>query len=88
MASKAGGRQAVFLVTPPDDWKPERPWSFPPFFANGQLVATRQTAAEAAGFARLYNKRALEQFQRDKEPVTSWAVVFRHLKPNWKGGAA
>ena len=93
MASRSG-RQAIFLVKPPEDWKPQRPWSVPPAFTDGVLVAAKKSPREAASYARLHNKQALERQQRTKEPIPTWAVVFRFLKASWhgtpapKGGAA
>lgn len=83
MASRSKGRQAVYLVSPPPDWKPQRPWDFPPSFSTGQLVAKNLTPQTAAGYARTANKATLERFQRDKTPIDKWAIVGRHLKANW-----
>ncbi|MFH1266677.1 MAG: hypothetical protein ABIK89_13185 [Planctomycetota bacterium] len=91
------GRQRVYLVTVPDDWRPQRLWDAPPTFAAGQLVAKNLRPTEAAGFCRTHNKQRLEASQRG-EPVGTWALYCRHLRPRWhnrpgqspkaKGGAA
>jgi hypothetical protein len=83
MASRTG-RQAVYVVTPPSEWKPQRPWSLPPTFTDGRLIGNKQSPADAAGFARLFNKDAMEISQRTKQPIAQWAVVFRYLKASWQ----
>lgn len=95
MAFRSKGRQAVYLVSPPPDWKPQRLWDFPPVFSDGQLVARNLTPQTAAGYARTHNKGVLERFQREKIAIDRWAIVGRHLKANWhdrsqelKGGVA
>ncbi|MFH1923802.1 MAG: hypothetical protein ABIP48_28420 [Planctomycetota bacterium] len=50
------GRQRVYVVTVPDDWRPQRLWDAPPTFAAGQLVAKNLRPTEAAGFCRTHNK--------------------------------
>lgn len=83
MASRSG-RQAVFFVRPPVDWKPQRPWSIPPSFTDGMLIANKQSPRDALAFARLHNQREIQKLQRSKTPIQQWAVVFRFLKPAWR----
>lgn len=83
MAPRSKGRQAVYLVVPPPDWKPQRLWDFPPSFSAGQIVARNLTPQTAAGYARAHNKGILERFQRDKVRIDKWAIVGRHLKAKW-----
>ncbi|MGI6417269.1 MAG: hypothetical protein ACOX1P_16530 [Thermoguttaceae bacterium] len=85
MAPRSKGRQAVYLVVPPPDWKPQRLWDFPPSFSDGEIVARNLTPQTAAGYARTHNKAALERQQRQKLPIDKWAIVGRHLKANWHG---
>ena len=85
MAPRSKGRQAVYLVQVPAEWRPDRYWSYPPVFSGGELVAKNLTPADAAGHARCHNKAKLERLQRHKQPVESWAIVVRHLKANWHG---
>ena len=95
MTRRLRGHQAVYLVTPPPGWKPQRLWDFPPEFTTGQLVARNLRPADAAGYARSHNKAAIEQSQRG-EPIATWAIYARQLRPNWRprkqgqaqGGAA
>lgn len=79
------GRQAVYLVTVPPDWKPQRLWDWPPTFTDGQLVAKNLPPASALGYCRTYNKNRVEAQQQGGEPIGTWALYVRHLKPNWQG---
>ena len=83
MANRLKGRQAVYLVMPPPDWKPQRLWDFPPKFSTGQLVARNLTPSNAAGYVRTHNKAALEHSQRS-EPIGTWALSVRYVRPSWR----
>ena len=80
-----GGRYRVFLVKPPRDWRPQRLWDAPPTFEAGELRVKKATSGMALGFARAFNKEAVER----GGPVEQWAIVARHLRPEYraKGGA-
>jgi hypothetical protein len=83
MSSRSKGRQAVYLVQVPADWKPQRYWDFPPIFSGGELIARNLTPSDAAGHARTHNKAQIVRSQQRKLPVQGWAIVGRHLKANW-----
>ena len=90
MVHKYRGREAVFLVYPPTDWKPQRFWSIPPSFTGGELHAKNLVMREALGFARIHNKQAV-QSQQQGNALGKWAIVSRCLRPRYrpaKGGAA
>jgi len=81
MAQRYRGRQAVYLVTVPADWKPSSPWSVPPSFENGEVYAKNLPMYQAQGFARTFNKRQIE----DRMPGRKWAVVSKHLQARRHG---
>jgi len=81
MAPRYRGRQAVYLVTVPGDWKPSSPWSVPPSFASGELYAGNLPMYQAQGFARTFNKRQIQA----RMPDGKWAIVSRHLKARRHG---
>jgi len=78
------GRQATYVVNVPADWKPQRPWTFPPTFSSGELIAKNLSASEARGFASAHNAAELKRIQSGR-PTGRWAIVVRHLKPNYHG---
>lgn len=83
MVNRLKGKQAVYLILPTPDWKPQRLWDFPPSFTAGVLHARNLTPRDAVGFARGYNKGAVECLQRG-EPH-QWAIVVRYTRPSWRG---
>ncbi len=78
--NKYTARQSVFMVRVPDTWKPQRPWSVPPCFSEGRLLAGNLSMRQALGFARTHNKAALAAYQRGDRTMP-WAIVSRHLRP-------
>jgi hypothetical protein len=83
MASRGKGRQAVFLVKVPADWKPQNYWHYPPVILCGELIAKNLTPMDAAGHARTHNRAQIQRLQQHKLPIETWAIVGRQLKPNW-----
>ena len=86
------GKQAVYLVCVPPNWKPQRLWDCPPSFSEGVLHARNLTPRDALGFARSFNKGAVDCLQRG-EP-SQWAIVSKYIRPKYrqrvatvKGGA-
>jgi hypothetical protein len=74
-------KQAVFIVTTPPDFKPQRPWDVPPSFAVGTLYAKNLSIREAVGFARTFNKRAVQARERHQWDHR-WAILSKHLRPH------
>ena len=83
MVRRLRGKQGVYLITPPADWKPQRLWDWPPTFTSGQLVARNLTPANAAGYCRTHNKQAMESVLQN-EPIATWALYVRHVRPHWR----
>ena len=70
------GKQAVYVATLPDAYRPQRPWDVPPSFSQAELRAKNLTMSEAHGFARAFNKAQLAGGLVDRR----WAFVLKHLK--------
>lgn len=64
MTRRLKGKQAVYLVSVPTDWKPQRLWDRPPAFSQGVLHARNLTPRDAIGFARSFNKGAVDRLQQ------------------------
>jgi len=73
------GRKAVYIVTTGPDFTPQRPWDVPPSFCSGVLYVKNLDLREALGFARSFNKRAVEQREAGRWD-RRWAILSRHLK--------
>ena len=60
-------KQAVFVGTTPTDFRPQRPWDVPPALEALELHAKNLSMTQALGFARVFNKRALENRMADRK---------------------
>lgn len=83
MVHRLKGRQAVYLVDVPADWKPQRLWDVPPSFSRGELYAKNLKPKEALGFARTHNKNEVQAIQAGRG-TGKWAIVSKHLRPRWR----
>jgi hypothetical protein len=63
---------SVMIVRVPEDFEPQRPWTLPPNFSDGELYAKNLTHTCAQGFANTFNKRQLE----DGIPDRRWAIAI------------
>ena len=81
MSPRRHGRQAIFIGTPPDDWKPSSPWSVPPSLSNVTCYEKNLPMPAALGFCRAHNKKYLQTNQ----PGRPWAIVSRHLQARRPG---
>ena len=86
------GRQAVYLCTVPDDFRPQRLWDIPGAIVAATLQAKNLPMRSALGYARTHNKAAVQRLQAGQS-LGLWAIVARHLRPNHhdrseKGGLA
>ena len=79
------GRQAVYVCSVPPGFKPQRLWDFPAEILSARLHAKNLPMRDALGFARAYNQGQVQALQHEHRPIESWAIVCRHLKPNWHG---
>jgi len=73
------GRQAVYIVDTPTDWKPTSCWSFPPTILAGELYVKNVNEAGAFGFAQTFNQAALKSLYANRFNGR-WALAARHLK--------
>jgi len=95
MPSRRKGKQAVYLVVTPPEFRPVRPWDVAPSFLSGELYAKNLSMDGAHHAARVFNKRAV-QSRQDHTWDHRWAIVSKHLKARrygkhplaGKGGAA
>ena len=86
MVNRLKGKQAVYLVVPTPNWKPQRLWDCPPSFTQGVLHARNLTARDAIGFCRGFNKGAVEALQSGES--SRWAIVAKYIRPSWRRRAA
>jgi hypothetical protein len=70
------GRESVFLVVLPEDYKPQRPWDVPDGFTAAELFIKNVAMSQARSFCRLYNWRQIQRGLPDRR----WAIVSRHLR--------
>jgi len=81
MSRRQGGRIAVYIVTTPAGFAPQRAWHYPESFTDAALHARNLLAGEAKQFARVFNDRALLQKQRGAWEG-KWAIVANYLRPD------
>ncbi|MCX7429021.1 MAG: hypothetical protein NTW96_25765 [Planctomycetia bacterium] len=81
MAPSNTGRQAVYIGTLPETFKPQRVWDVPPSLTSVELYAKNLSMEQAAGFARTFNKAQMEL----PPPGRRWALVVKHLKTRGHG---
>ena len=81
-------KQAVYLVSVPETFRPQRPWDLPPVAWDLDLHAKNLPMPDALGFARAFNKARVQASQAG-QPIGQWAIVAKHLRPrrSGKGGA-
>ena len=71
--SDHGRKNAVYLVTVPEEFRPERPWELPAQILGGELYVKNIILGHALGFAGAFNKRAMELGLPDRK----WAIPVR-----------
>jgi hypothetical protein len=77
---KGKARNAVYVVTVPESFRPERPWTFPDQISAGELYAKNLAMVHALGFVRTFNKRQLAlNFAEHR-----WAIVVKQTKFHWE----
>lgn len=78
-------RNAIYLVTVSDDFRPQRPWDLPDQIIAAELLEKNLSWAHAVGFVRTFNKHAMGHGFPDRQ----WAVAVGHARYRWrKGGVA
>jgi hypothetical protein len=81
MSRRRWERNAVYLITVPDDFRPQRPWELPPGIVAGELYAKNLAMAHALGFVRCFNKRQMDLGLPDRR----WAIAIHHARFRWDG---
>ena len=81
---KINGGTAVLICKVPPTFKPQRCWDVPTEILSGYLHAKNLSMPTALGFARVHNIEQVDTLVRIHRPIESWAIVMRHLKPEWK----
>jgi len=81
---KIKGGTAVFICTVPPTFKPQRCWDIPDEILTAYLHAKNLAMPVALGFARVHNMTQVQALVQVQRPIETWAVVSRHLKPEWK----
>jgi hypothetical protein len=72
-------KNAVYVVTVPETFRPQRPWDLPPQTSDGELWAKNVTLSEARDFVRVFNKRQLLRGLTDHK----WAMAIKHVRCRW-----
>ncbi len=81
MSPRHRGRQAIYLVVVPADFRPCSFWTVPDSFTDAVIVAKNLHMWEALGYARSHNRRAVQ----NRVPGRKWAIVARHIKSRRTG---
>lgn len=76
------GRFAVYLITPPPDWRPQRPWDWP-LSGVVRLHERNLTAPAAIAFCRVHNADEMKRNHHEHEPIQGWAICCYRVKPRW-----
>jgi hypothetical protein len=74
MSKGSYNRTALFTVTVPPEFKPQRPWDVPPGFSTATLYMKNLGVHVARRFARLFNARQVQLLQRGQWDRT-WMIV-------------
>lgn len=74
-------REVVYLATVPESFEPERSWNQPTEATEIRLYAKKLTYEQAAGFVSTYNAGRIEARQQTGEPIGTWAIWSKWVKP-------
>jgi hypothetical protein len=83
MSRGSYARTALFTVTTPPDFLPQRAWDVPETFTDAKLYAKSLPVHEARNFARLWNTRQVRLCRRDEWDHT-WLIVSSCCKQGKK----
>ena len=72
-------KNAVYIVSVPESFKPARPWDLPDSTAASELYCKNLALTEAQAFARFFNRRQLKAGL----PDAKWAIVVKHTRRLW-----
>jgi hypothetical protein len=81
---KIKGGTAVYICMVPPSFRPQRPWDTPDEILSARLHSKNLKLIIALNFARAYNMPQVQSLQDDHRIIESWAIVVRHLKPEWR----
>jgi len=74
-------KNAVYLVTVPETFQPERPWDLPDQVVEAELYAKNLALVHVLGFCRTFNSRQLRLGLPDRK----WALAIKHTRFRWDG---
>jgi len=78
------GGAAVYICAVQPTFRPQRLWDTPDEILTGKLYAKNLTISVALDFARVHNAPQVQALIHDRRPIESWAIVARHLKPEYR----
>ncbi len=81
MSKRSHQRQTVYVVIPPEDFRPISPWTWPDEFTSGKLLAKNILAGEARTMALAFNDRQMQLGR----PIRQWALAGRYLRRGHNG---
>lgn len=77
-------RTALYTVTVPPDFKPQRAWHVPSGFTNGTLYMKNLAVHDARRFARLFNTKQVRLLEAGQWDHT-WMIVSSCCRPSkWR----
>ena len=84
MSRGSFNRTAVYIVTTPPEFRPQRPWTVPDSFSNATLFAKNQSVTDGRRFARMFNAKQV-QLCETRQWDHRWAIVSSCCRPStWK----
>ena len=72
-------KNAVYIVTVSESFRPQRPWDFPDLASAGELYARNITLCEAKDFCRVFNRRQMATGLVERK----WALAITHTRFRW-----
>jgi hypothetical protein len=81
MSRGSFNRTAVYLVTTPPEFRPDRPWTVPDSFMDATLFAKNQSVTDARHFVRTFNFKQVQLCQSGKWNH-QWAIVSSCCRPS------
>ena len=72
-------KNAVYIVTIPESFKPKKLWDLPEATTGAELFAKNVLLIEAQDFCRVFNKRQMEAGLVEHK----WALAIKHTRCRW-----
>ena len=81
MSRGSYNRTAIFVVTAPPDFRPQRAWTLPDTFTSATLHMKNLSVHQARQFVRLFNARQVQLLERG-EWDHLWMIVSSCVRPS------